>query len=120
VISMSPVLKYALIGGGVIVGGFVLYRIVDMAVSPSSPATGGGLPDVSPNPAVQREQYGRQGESDVTAIGRIFERAIDRIGEGYVTYTREVSQTNRERDRTRGAANDDAARQAKLRAGARS
>ena len=120
---MSPVLKYALIGGGVIVGGFVLYRIVDMAVSPSSPATGatgGGLPDVSPNPAVQREQYGRQGESDVTAIGRIFERAIDRIGEGYVTYTREVSQTNRERDRTRMASNDDAARQAKLRAGARS
>lgn len=106
---MDNTVKYVLIGGGVLVGGFVLYRVLDMALSPAS--TPALTDNVSPNPAVPADAYGRRGESDATAIGRVFERAIDRIGEGYVTYTREVSQTNRQR--TAAAANDAAARQAK-------
>jgi hypothetical protein len=119
---MDNTVKYIAIGGGVIIGGLFLMRILDMMVSPQ-PVMGlnqgfaGGVPGAGLDPNTIGS---RAGESDVSAIGRIFERAIDRVGEGYQTYTREVAQTNRERDRTRGAANDDAARQAKLRAGARS
>lgn len=111
---MNVYVKYALISAGVVVSGVVLYKVGSMILAPTPE-----LP-VSPNPSVPADAYtntNRAGESAATAVSRVFERAIDAAAEGYQTYTREVSATNR----ANAAANaqnrtNDAARQAKLNA----
>jgi hypothetical protein len=112
---MHPGVKWALIGTGVVVGGVVLYKVGSMMLAPSAPE----LP-VSPIPSVPASEYpdrNRSGESDVTAVSRVFERAIGAASEGYRTYTTEVAATNRA-NAARAATQrvDDAARTAKLRA----
>ena len=112
----EKVLKYALIGGGVIIGGIVVFRVLDMMLAPPMTGTDGTLasnPGQLPFQPSGLADVNRAGESTGTALGRVFERAIDRGAGAYETYTREVSQTNRQRE---SANANNAARDAKLRA----
>lgn len=94
---MNVYVKGALIAGGVLVGGFVLWQGFKMVTAPSLPDNAGaGAP--LPAPGAPLDGASRAGESDATAIGRVAETAIDRISRGYQTYTEQVSQTNRERE----------------------
>jgi len=94
---MNVYVKGALIAGGVLVGGFILYKGFQAATAPSLPDnTGAGAP--LPAPGAPLNNANRAGESDATAIGRVAETAIDRIAQGYQTYTTQVSQTIRERE----------------------
>jgi len=94
---MNVYVKGALIAGGVLVGGFVLWQGFKMVTAPSLPdSMGAGQP--LPAPGAPLDNASRAGESDATAIGRVAETAIDRIAQGYQTYTTQVSQTIRERE----------------------
>ena len=94
---MNVYVKGALIAGGVLVGGFVLWQGFKMVTAPSLPDNAGaGAP--LPAPGAPLNNANRAGESDATAIGRVAETAIDRVSQGYQTYTTQVSQANRERE----------------------
>ena len=93
---MNVYVKGALIAGGVLVGGYVLWKGFSIVTAPSL-ATATESPPL-PAPGVPLNNANRAGESDATAIGRVAETAIDRIAQGYQTYTTQVSQTIRERE----------------------
>lgn len=94
---MNVYVKGLLVVAAVGVGGFVLYQGFKMVTAPSLPdSAGAGAP--LPAPGAPLDNASRAGESEATAIGRVAETAIDRIAQGYQTYTTQVSQTNRERE----------------------